>query len=86
MTAKTRWTARLTATALTVAAIAIGSLGAATPAHANRAQDCQALLDSGQVDFRMYEWYRVFYGADSWEARGHLKASIDAADNWLLSC
>lgn len=86
MTAKTRWSARLTTTAVAAAAIATGTLVTAAPAHADRAQDCQALLTTVQVDFYLYQWYGVFYGYDSRQAQGHLSTSMDAADFWTVNC
>ena len=79
MTAKTRWSARLTVTAL-----AAGTLTIAAPAHADRA--CDALMDEAQRQFYLYEWYGIALGYNSTEARSHLKESAYNADFWMVNC
>ena len=86
MTAKTRWSARLTIAVVATATITAGTLVTAAPAHADRAQDCEALLNRGLVEYRLYEWYGVFLGYDSKQAQGHLKAASDGADFWMVNC
>ena len=54
MTAKARWSARLTVTALAAATLA--ALTVAAPAHADRAQDCETLMNKAQREFYLYEW------------------------------
>ena len=86
MTSKTRWGARLALTGMAAAAIAASTLVTAAPAHADRAQDCAALVTSSKIDFYLYQWYGVFYGYDSRQAQGYLGSSMDAIDFYAINC
>jgi hypothetical protein len=78
---------RLAATGLAAAAtIAAGSLLIASPAHADRARDCELLVASATVDFYLYQWYGIALGFDSRQAKAHLGSSIDAMDFWVEAC
>jgi hypothetical protein len=86
MTMKTSWGTRVVAMGLAAAAIAGGTLLTATPAHADRAQDCRALEATIKIHYNLYDWYGIALGYDSWEAQGHLQSSIDAADFYGVNC
>jgi hypothetical protein len=86
MTSRTRWGARLTATGLAAAAIAAGTLLSASPAHADRAQDCRVLAAKSRIDYNLYDWYGIALGYSSREAQSHLQASIDAMDFYGVNC
>jgi hypothetical protein len=86
VTTKTSWGTRLTATGLAAAAIACGTLLTATPAHADRVQDCRALEATIKIHYNLYDWYGIALGYDSWEAQGHLQSSSDAADFYGINC
>ena len=84
MTARTRWSARLTVTALATAAIAAGTLVTAAPAQAK--PGCAELMDKANVQFHLYEWYGIALGYDSKRAQAHLKTSGQMADFWMENC
>jgi hypothetical protein len=86
MTTRTGWGARLAAMGLAAATIAAGTLLTATPAHADRARDCQVLMARAQIAHNLYDWYGIALGYDSRQAQGYLRQATNAADFWMEAC
>jgi hypothetical protein len=86
MTSRTGWAARLAMTGLAAGVVGTSTLLAASPAHADRAQECRALIADAQIAFNLYDWYGIALGYDSRQAKAYLGQSQDAAEFWLENC